>query len=137
MSMVGESSDNAGKPDEGSESQKVIPVIEEFIEIGTRVTEKETVRVSKNVTEEEININIPLITESFDIERIPVGRYVDAKPEISYEGDSIIIPVVEEVFVKRYLLTEEIRLHKKVKESHFEETVIVKKENVTIEKKGN
>lgn len=137
MSMVVENSDNAGTQEEGSEIQKVIPVVEEFVEIDTKLTEKETIKISKNVSQEEIDISIPLITESFDIERVPVERYVDVKPEISIEGDLIVIPVIKEVIVKRYQVTEEIRLHRKATESQFEETVLVKKEEVTIEKKEN
>jgi stress response protein YsnF len=46
------------------------------------------------------------------IETIPVSLRVDAMPEVRQEGDSTIVPVVEEVLVveRRLMLKEEVRI---------------------------
>jgi hypothetical protein len=55
-----------------------------------------------------------LTSEQISIERVPVNRLVEEPAENRQEGDTLIIPVVEEVLVlqKRILLREELRITK-------------------------
>jgi hypothetical protein len=68
------------------------------------------VHVSKIVQAYKEDIEAELLRESVEVHRVPVNEYVEAPPETRYEGDSIIIPVLEEVLVvnKRLLLKEEV-----------------------------
>jgi uncharacterized protein (TIGR02271 family) len=68
------------------------------------------VRVSKIVQAHKEDIEAELLKETVDVHRVPVNEYVNAPPEVRYEGDSIIIPVLEEVLIvnKRLLLKEEV-----------------------------
>jgi uncharacterized protein (TIGR02271 family) len=118
------------------EVERVIPVLEEHVKFGTRRIVKESIVVDKKVIEEEKQIDIPLKTEHYVIERKPMDQYLNSIPETRQEGDTIIIPVVKEVLVKRILLVEEIRLTKVVEEKQHLENITIKKEEVTIERKG-
>jgi hypothetical protein len=53
-----------------------------------------------------------LFREDCDIQRIPVKRIVDSAVEIRYEGDTLIVPLMEEVLVveKRLMLREELHI---------------------------
>ena len=69
-------------------------------------------RLHKQVHEEQEVLDIPVQTESLEVERVPVGRWIDAPVAIRQEGDTTIYPVVEEVVVveKRLRLVEEVRV---------------------------
>jgi hypothetical protein len=63
----------------------------------------------------EMNMDEPLYTEQASVERIAVNRIVDAYPQVREEGETTIVPVVEEVLVvqKRLMLKEEVRITRK------------------------
>jgi len=112
----------------------VIPVIEEEAVVGKRVVETGKVRVSKRVSEHEEIIDEPLFREEVSVERVPVNQYIDAAPTVRYEGDLMIIPVVQEQIVmqKRLVLVEEIRVRKELVETHQPQTVTLRKEEVDV-----
>jgi uncharacterized protein (TIGR02271 family) len=114
----------------------VIPVIEEQIQVGKQVIETGKVLISKQVHTEERNIDIPLIHEEHDIERVPVNQYVEVAPAVRYEGDTMIIPVLREevVMQKRLLVTEELRITKRKIETSVSEQVSLRREEVTVER---
>ncbi len=53
-----------------------------------------------------------MFREEYNIERVAVGKIVTDTPVQRQEGDTLILPVTEEVLVteKRLLLREEIRI---------------------------
>ena len=53
-----------------------------------------------------------LAHETVEIDRTPIGRQIDAMPAVRDEGDTIVIPIVEEVLVieRRLLLKEEVQV---------------------------
>jgi uncharacterized protein (TIGR02271 family) len=92
----------------------VIPVIEESARILKRKVETGKVRIEKKVVSERQTLRAPVRHEHVEIERVEVNRPVDEYPDIRVEGDTTIIPVVEETFevIKRLVLKEEIRVQK-------------------------
>ena len=72
----------------------------------------ETVRLRKRVHEDEEVLDVPVQTEAIEVERVPVGRWLDAPADVRHEGDTTVYPVVEEVLVveKRLRLVEEVRV---------------------------
>jgi len=120
---------------EKSQLINVIPVIEEEVIIGKKVVETGRILVKKTVSTEDVTVEVPVLTEHFDIERVSINQYLDNPPApLRYEGDTIVIPVLKEVVVKRILLVEEIHLIKKVETSNKTENISVRKEEVTIER---
>ena len=87
-----------------------IPLIAEEARIGKRRVVTGTVRVERASGEVEHELEVELLSERARVERVPIGRFVDAVPEARREGDTWIVPVVEEVLVKRLRLVEELRV---------------------------
>jgi hypothetical protein len=63
----------------------------------------------------EMKMDEPLYTEQASVERVAVNRIVDAYPQVREEGDTTVVPVVEEVLIiqKRLMLKEEVRITRK------------------------
>lgn len=112
----------------------IIPVIHEEAVIEKRVVETGKVRISKRIREYEETIDEPLFREEVAVERIPINQVVEARPAVRQEGDTMIIPVVQEqVFVqKRLVLIEELHVRKQVVETHQPQRVTLLKEEVDI-----
>jgi uncharacterized protein (TIGR02271 family) len=128
---------DAGEPLRDS---TVIPVIEEQLQVGKKVVETGNVRINKIVHEEEVNVETPVVVEKLDIERIPINQYVEsAPPAVRYEGDVMIVPILEEVVVveKRLRLVEELRITKRQEHTKVSQPVVLRREEVTVERRDN
>ncbi len=119
-----------------ADGKTVIPVIAEEISVGKKVVESGKVRISKRISEHEELVDVPLFREEVRIERVPVNVFVEAPPPVRREGDTMIIPVVEEQIViqKKLLLVEELRVRKEIVEHHEPQKVNVRKEEVEIKR---
>ena len=53
-------------------------------------------------------------TDRVEIERVPINKEVETAPETRQEGDTLIVPVIEEVLVvtKRFRIIEEVHVRK-------------------------
>ena len=69
-----------------------------------------------------------LAHETVEIDRTPIGRQIDAMPAVRDEGDTIVIPIVEEVLVieRRLLLKEEVRVRRVRSTERHQESVILR-----------
>jgi uncharacterized protein (TIGR02271 family) len=114
----------------------VIPVVAEEIAVGTREVEAGRVRLTKLVREEQQTVDQPLFAEEVNVERVAVNRVVDGPVEVRHEGDTMIVPLLEEVLVieKRLMLREEVRVTKRRTETHQPQTVTLRKEDVKVER---
>lgn len=118
-------------------TRNTIPVIEEQLRVDKKVVETGKVHVSKKVTEHETSVSLPLMEETYDVERVPINQVVETPPPpVRYEGDTMIIPVMREVMVvqKHYEVVEEIRLTKQVSRQQHSEQVTLKKEEVQVDR---
>jgi uncharacterized protein (TIGR02271 family) len=138
-----ESSDNK-KSDTGDaffseQKANVIPVIEEVLKVDKEVIETGRIHIRKEVTKEDIRMEIPVINESYAVEKIPVKNQIfDQPPTIRNEGDTMIIPVIKEVaeVIIRYEVTEEIHVTKNKAFTPKTQQVTLKKEKVIIEREA-
>jgi uncharacterized protein (TIGR02271 family) len=114
----------------------VVPVVAESLQIGRREVESGRVRLTKLVHESQEVVDLPLLREEVHVERVPVGRIVDGPVEARQEGDTLVLPVLEEVLVvqKRLMLKEEIRVTRTRTEARAPETVTLRTEDVRIER---
>ena len=119
----------------GKNDPVTIPVIEEKARVDKKMVEKGKVRVIKKVETEDEKVKIDVKNEEVNVERVPVNEYADTPPEVRYEGDTTIIPVIKEVAVvtKKILVVEEIRVTKKTHVTEEERTIPLKKEKVSVE----
>lgn len=114
----------------------VIPLIAEEVNVSVKTVETGGIRVHKTVREAVETIDEPIIREHLDIERIEINQFVETAPSIRYEGDVMIVPVLEEVVVtqKRLLLREEIMLIKRREEISNPQQVTLRREEINLEK---
>ena len=112
----------------------VIPVIQEQITFDKKIVETGKVRISKRISQHEELIDVPLLREQVNVERVPINQVVDAPPQVRHEGDTMIIPVVEEqvFYQKRLVLVEELRVRKQIIEEHKPQQITLMKEEVEI-----
>ena len=105
--------------------ETVVPLLAEEVSVGKRVVETGRVQVTRVTHEREQLIDELLTHETVEIDRTPIGRQVDAMPAIREEGDSVVIPIVEEVLVveRRLLLKEEVRVRRVRSTERHQETV--------------
>lgn len=113
--------------------EKRIPVVEEYVEVDKRIVETGRVRIGKTVEERVEDIDLPLQQDEVDIQRIAVNRVVDAPVQSRQEGDTLIVPVHEEVLVRQLVLTEELHITKRTRQIHEPEQVVLRRERVSVE----
>jgi uncharacterized protein (TIGR02271 family) len=113
----------------------VIPLIAEEVKIGVKTVETGGVRIHKTVREDVQTIDEPIIREHLDVERVEINQFVETAPAVRYEGDVMIVPVLEEVVVtqKRLLLREEIRLVKRREEISNRQEITLRREEISLE----
>ena len=118
------------------EEKLVIPLAAETFTVEKHESVTGVVRIHKTVTERQETINAPTYTESVEVERVPRGEWVESVPQIRYEGQTMIIPVVEEVLVveKRLRLREELRVTKQRIEDTTPQQVTLRREEITIDR---
>jgi stress response protein YsnF len=117
------------------ERELVIPEIEETAEIGTRMVETGVVRITKHVHDVERTFHPTLHDQRVRVERVPVNRVIKNPPEVRTEGETTIIPIVEEVMVKLLLLKEEVRITREnVNKPAEPRDVTLRREEVIVER---
>jgi uncharacterized protein (TIGR02271 family) len=119
--------------------EKIVPVIVEELDVQTRQVESGAVRLTKTVHEHERLIDPPLWQEEVEVKRLTVNRMVDGPLSVRYEGDTMIVPILEEVLIveKRFMLKEELHISKRRVETHTPQRVTVRSEEVTVERIEN
>ena len=115
----------------------MIPVIEEQLTVDKGVVEKGRVRISKKVRETDETVNIPLVQENVQVERVPINQFIaEPPPPVRYEGNVMIIPVLREVVIveKRLVLVEELRVTKQQTQTQETQKIRLRKEEVSVKR---
>lgn len=122
-------------PDEGG---RRLSVIEETLQVGKRAVDRGGYRLTKRVETHEQPIEALLRSEHVEIERRPMNIPItDGRvPAIRQEGDTLIVPVIEEtlVTVKRLVLLEEVRVTRTSHTRRQAQTVTLRKEHIEVER---
>jgi stress response protein YsnF len=119
----------------GSDSEELaIPLSAEEAEVTRRRVVTGRVRVSTITKTRDEQIDELLTSEQAEIERVPVRQLVDAVPEIRQEGDTTVIPVIEEVLIveRRLFLKEEVRIRRVTTTTRHQETVTLREQDAAI-----
>ena len=114
-------------------STLTMPLLAEALVVARRRTHR-TVRVTTVTHEHEQLVDEALTHERVEIERVPIGRTVEAVPPIREEGDMTIFPVVEEVVVveRRLVLEEEVRIRRLRSTERHQEVVTLRTQDAVI-----
>jgi stress response protein YsnF len=116
-----------------------VPVIEEKLVVGARTVDTgRGVRVHKTVSEQPVAIDETLLRDEVEVRHVPVDRVVSATeaPAARYEGDTLIVPILEEVLVveRRVRIKEELHITRHRRQERHAETVMLKSEQVSVER---
>nr|MBA2276241.1 YsnF/AvaK domain-containing protein [Chloroflexia bacterium] len=111
-----------------------VPVHEEELTATRREVERGSVRVEKDVVEEEQTLDVPVTEERVTVQRRTVDRDATAD-DTAFEGGSIDVPVRgEEVDVqKRARVTEEVEIGKEAVERTERVSDTVRREEVRVD----
>lgn len=125
-----------GRAGAAAGAEIVVPVVEEVLHVDTRLRESGRVRVHKQVHERAQIVDVPLLRQDVVVERVAVGRVVDAAPEIRHEGDVMIVPVLEEILVveKRLVLREELHIRRETTDYRDPQGFVLRSEQVSVER---
>lgn len=120
-------------------AQMTFPVMEEELQLTKRTVDTgRGVRIHKTVSAREQVLDQPLLREQLVVEHVPVGRVVPESdpPQTHYEGDTLVVPVLEEVLVvqKQLMLKEEVRITRKQHREASPQTVSLRAEQVAVER---
>jgi hypothetical protein len=118
------------RPGEDGGAHMTFPVMREEIRVGTRVVDSGSgVRLL---------IDEPLLHDELEVEHVPVGAIVmtDEAPRMRYEGDTLVVPILEEVLVvqKKLKLKEEVRITRHKREVRLPQTVSLRSEHIAVER---
>lgn len=111
-----------------------IPVVEEELKIDRREVETGRVRVRTVPEEQTCVVSDRLLRTDVTVERVPKDEEIDAVPPVRDEGETVVVPVVEERLVKRLFLVEEVRLTRRASTEEFEQPVQLRSERVVVER---
>ncbi len=90
----------------------------------------------KTVQERTETVDQPIFQENIEVQRVPINQFVQEPPQVRYEGDVMVIPLLEETLVveKRLVLREEVRIVKRSKTVNQPQQVVVRREEATLER---
>lgn len=120
--------------DRNENGSVVIPLYSEEISEEKRVVPTGSVQVARVTKEHEHIVNEMLARERIEVERTAIDKPVDTAPEVRQEGDTIIVPIIEEVLERRLILKEELRVRRVREERPYQERVILRKQEAVVKR---
>jgi uncharacterized protein (TIGR02271 family) len=121
-----------GRPASGE--TRVLPVIEEQLDIRKVVVETGAVRIRKVVHEESRTVDLSLMREEVSITRVPLDRIVVDRFPSRQEGDTLVIPIFKEVVTRHLVLVEEVHVTTRRSPETSTQEVILKREEAVVER---
>lgn len=133
-----DTADTAGGSVDTGETRR-IPRYEEELRAEKSSQQTGEVRVTKDVTEEEQSLEVPVTREDVEVRRVAVNRPASGTEEAFNEGDTIRVPIRgEEVHVtKEPRVVEELEIRKTAHEERQRVGDTVRKEQVNVEQTGD
>jgi uncharacterized protein (TIGR02271 family) len=116
-----------------SENPKLTLLAEELT-VGKEAVETGRLRVSKQTHARDVAVDEDLLRESAEIERIPIGRQIFEMPSVRHEGETTIVPIVEEILhtERRLILKEEIRITRRKTTEQFHDRVTLRYQEAVV-----
>ena len=129
---MGSRSDGDRTPAEPGET--ILPLLAEEVAVSKQVAETGRVQVARVTHEREQLIDELLAQRTAEIERVSIGRHVDTMPAVREEGDTVVIPIVEELLVieRRLFLKEEVHVKRVISTKRHHENVVLRHHEAVI-----
>lgn len=118
---------------QNADSQSV-PVIQETVEVRKAQVETGKVRVSKRTHVDEQPLTIPLESQAVEITRVPKNQVVEQIYPPHQEGDTLIVPVFEEKYIKQLVLKEEVHITVQAESHISQKHVLLRGEEAIVER---
>ncbi len=114
--------------------ERTLPIYVEELDVSRRRVATALVRATTMTHSRERLVEEDLVHERVEVERVAIGRVVDAVPPVRVEGDTTILSVVEEEVVveRRLVLKEEVHVRRVRTTEHHVETVVVREQDVAV-----
>lgn len=114
----------------------VLPLYTEELSVSKRVVPKSSVQVARVTQYHEQIVNELLACERVEVERTAIGKPVEMAPQVRQEGDTIVVPIVEEVLTveRKLILKEELRVKRIREELPHQERVILRKQEAVVKR---
>jgi uncharacterized protein (TIGR02271 family) len=119
-----------------SASPLAVPVIRGALAVHTTPVETGRVRFRKVGHEWKELVDPPLAHDEVIVERVPINRVMEGPVPVCSEGDTLVIPLLEEVLVveKRLLLKEEVRITRRRVDTHAPQRLMLRREEAVVER---
>lgn len=118
----------------GEHKHDTLELVAEEAEAHVHEVDRGRVLIDKTVEMVPHRADVEVGTDVVDVDRVDINEEFNEPPQTRQEGDTLIVPVIEEVLVvsKRYRVIEEVRITKRrdVHTETFEENL--KREVVTV-----
>lgn len=117
-----------------SDQEQVLPLLEETLRVSRHETATGRVRVSTETHERTETVEEMLAQERVEVDHVEINEYVDEMPDTRQEGDTTIIPVVEEVLVvqRRLRLKEEVHVRRVHGQTPWREKVTLREQRAVV-----
>jgi uncharacterized protein (TIGR02271 family) len=111
-----------------------LTLLAEDLSVGKEAVETGRVRVSKQTHTREVAVEESLLRESAEIETIPIGRQIFEMPSVRNEGETIVVPIVEEILhtERRLILKEEVRITRRKTTEQFHDRVTLRYQEAVV-----
>lgn len=108
--------------------ETIFPLLAEEVAVAKQVVESGRVQVTRVTHEREQLIDELLARVTAEVTRVRVGQHVDMMPAVREEGDTIVIPIVEEVLVveRRLFIKEEVHVRRVTSTERHQESVTLR-----------
>ena len=120
-------------PDDQIDRDETVGLAHEELTVVKRTVSNGFVRLSTHVEEHLEQVRDTLSRVEVEIERVSIGRVVDAVPEIRTEGDTLVYPIVEEIVVKQLVLREEVRITRRQRSEPFAQDITLRRVRADVE----
>ena len=88
----------------------LIPIVEERPVVSKEEVTTGLVHVSTHTEQRVVHVDDTIRKTIVDVQRMPINQFVEVEPQAREEDGVLIVPVLEEVLVKRMFLKEELRI---------------------------
>ena len=122
-------------PPSSPSHEHTVPVVEEKLRLSRRLEETGAVRVRLETEAAQADCEIPTSIDEVEVQRVPINAVVDVRREPRIEDGALVVPVYEEVFERRLVLREEIRLVRRESRSTERRSVSLHRERAVIERR--
>ena len=119
---------------EGSIDDPKLTLLAEELSVEKEAVETGRVRVNKQTRTREVFVDEDLLREHAEIERTPIGRQVFEAPPVRQDGETTIIPIVEEVLYteRRLILKEEVKITRRRSTEKFQDRVTLRYQEAVV-----